>query len=523
MSIQVEPPKRRTPVDSPASVTRRRANSSRAASKAATRSIAHRGRHTSPRGDGFGKFTGVTLLSIFPGLGLVAAGRRRLGSIIVLGSIITLIILALIGLGGNAVNHALDIATNPTKLALAAGALVLLAAAWCMTVVAAAWRAKPIMPTTLQRIFGSGLVCVTCLAVAAPGMVGAKYAVITRKTLTSVGADSAARVSGAAVPDAKKKDPWANQPRVNLLLLGSDAGADRTGTRTDSMMVASIDTKSGKTTLIGLPRSLQKAPFPADNPLYQKYPNGFQNCSESSCLLNAIWREADTNNADLFKDIKNPGLYTIRGVISEITGLRIDAYTVINLSGFKSLVNAMGGVTVNVTQRLPIGSDPITGWVEPGKRKLDGEEALWFSRSRKSTDDYDRMRRQRCMVGNLVDQANPTKLLAAYPELSKVVQDNIETDIPPSEFKAWAILVKRMQSGGIQSLPLTSSVINTVNPDFDQIRQFIDEGLNPAPSEKSSAGGPDKPAVSASASPTEKATSEAPTDLTKPQENDAVC
>ncbi|MGL5828956.1 MAG: LCP family protein, partial [Angustibacter sp.] len=396
MSVQVEPPKRRAPVASRPSVTRRRGASTKPGGRAAARAIAHRGRHTSPRGDGFGKFTGVTLLSVFPGLGLVAAGRRRIGAVIVLVTTLTLITLAVIALGGDAVGHTIDIATNPTKLAFIIILLILVAAGWCMTVVAASWSAKPVMPTPIQRIMGSGLVCITCLAVAAPGMVGAKYAFITRKTISSVGSDSAARVDGAALPDSKKKDPWAKQPRVNLLLLGSDAGESRVGIRTDSMMVASIDTKNGKTTLIGLPRSLQNAPFPADSPLAEVWPDGFDCGSE--CLLNAVWRQADSDRRDLFPGVKNPGLITLRGVITEITGLRIDAYTIINLNGFKSLVNAMGGVTVNVTQRLPIGTDPITGWIEPGRRKLDGNDALWFSRSRESTDDYDRMRRQRCMV-----------------------------------------------------------------------------------------------------------------------------
>ncbi|MGL5828750.1 MAG: LCP family protein, partial [Angustibacter sp.] len=144
-------------------------------------------------------------------------------------------------------------------------------------------------------------------------------------------------------------------------------------------------------------------------------------------------------------------------------------------------------------------------------------------------DDYDRMRRQRCMVGNLVDQANPTKLLAAYPELAKVVQDNIETDIRPAEFKAWAILVKRMQAGGIQSLPLTNEVINTVDPNFEEIRQYIDSGINPEPSETSAEPEDSPSAAPPSSSPKSSADSaagstEEPTaDLTKPQENNSVC
>ncbi len=67
-------------------------------------------------------------------------------------------------------------------------------------------------------------------------------------------------------PDVEKPDPWADQPRVNVLLIGSDAGADRTGVRPDTMILASIDTASGNTVLFSLPRSLQHAPFAGGTP-----------------------------------------------------------------------------------------------------------------------------------------------------------------------------------------------------------------------------------------------------------------
>ena len=81
-------------------------------------------------------------------------------------------------------------------------------------------------------------------------------------------------------------DPWAKKPRLNLLLLGGDAGKGRTGTRTDTVIVASIDTKTGNTTLVSLPRNTGRMPFPADSPLHKYYPNGFT--------------DGDGNNAEYF-------------------------------------------------------------------------------------------------------------------------------------------------------------------------------------------------------------------------------
>ena len=73
--------------------------------------------------------------------------------------------------------------------------------------------------------------------------------------------------------DPDEPDPWADIPRVNIALLGSDAGRDRIGVRTDSMMVVSIDTRTGDALLIGIPRNLENVPIPDGNPLSRLWPN----------------------------------------------------------------------------------------------------------------------------------------------------------------------------------------------------------------------------------------------------------
>jgi len=357
---------------------------------------------------------------------------------------------------------------------------------------------------------------------------------VQRDLVTSVFADQSnvPTADGAAKPRSEQKDPWKDIPRVNLLLLGSDAGADRTGVRTDSMMVVSIDTKTGNTVLIGLPRNLQRVPFPESNPLHAYWPNGFDCGSE--CLLNAVWNQASVQHPDLFRGNPNPGLTTTRDVISEITGLRIDTYATINLAGFQGLVNAMGGVDVNVTRRIPIGGGhnqrtgaalPITGWIEPGRQHLNGYKALWFSRSREGSDDYDRMRRQRCMVGNLVDQVNPVSLLAKYADLANVLKKNVTTDIQQDQLQAWVTLTQRMKNGKITSLPFTSNVISTVHPDYPAIREYVHDAIYPKPASKptstatGTAGTSTKPTIPQATRPTEAGDS----DSKNAQDLSAVC
>ncbi|WP_426564581.1 LCP family protein [Angustibacter sp. McL0619] len=493
-------------------------------------SARQRGRHASSYGDGFGRFAGITTLALLPGAGLIATGRRRFGFLLLLLAGLALAALTVVALSGGVVEKALTVAVSPDSLLAVAVVAMLVGAVWCLTILATAWRARPERPSPFQGVVGLVLVFALCALVAAPSAKGAQLAMVQRDLVTSVFADQgASQPADAAKPKAKAKDPWQDVPRVNMLLIGSDAGADRTGVRSDSMMVASINTKTGDTVLIGLPRNLQNVPFPESNPLHAVWPNGF-NCG-NECLLNAVWQQAAAVHPDLFHGDPNPGLTTTRAVIGEVLGLRIDGYTIVNMAGFQGLVDAMGGVVVNVPRDIPIGGHdsagnnvPIAGYVKAGRHRLNGYHALWFSRSRLDSDDYDRMRRQRCMVSALVDQTNPVRLLGQYTALAQVLKDNFSTDIKQDQLKAWVTLVERIQKGKITSLPLTSKVINTVHPDFEQIRSYVAQSVDPAKPSKTS-----KPTSTATASgtatktPNPTSTELGSTDSTSAQDVSSVC
>ena len=92
------------------------------------------------------------------------------------------------------------------------------------------------------------------------------------------------------------------------------------------------------------------------------------------------------------------------------TGLKINYWVLIDLKGFESLVNSVGGITMDVYRRVPIGggSTKIYGYVRAGKnRHLDGREALWFARSRSDSSDYDRILRQKCVMRAMLNQLDP--------------------------------------------------------------------------------------------------------------------
>jgi anionic cell wall polymer biosynthesis LytR-Cps2A-Psr (LCP) family protein len=157
----------------------------------------------------------------------------------------------------------------------------------------------------------------------------------------------------------------------------------------------------------------------------------------------------------------------------------------------------MGGVTVTVTERLPIGGlladgtrVPPVGYIEPGTQKLGGEKALWYARSRRDSTDYDRMIRQRCLIGAMVRQAEPLTVLKHFQELASATKTLAETDIPRSVLPDMISLGDRMHGGGsIHSVAFVPPVIYTGNPNYARIRALVKAALvkpaakaTPAPS-----------------------------------------
>src|SRR5262249_30439252 len=134
---------------------------------------------------------------------------------------------------------------------------------------------------------GAFVVTVLCAGVASP-FAFAAYTVDAQRTLL----DALFPSSGADTPtgdvEAIKK------PRINIFLVGSDAGEGRIGTRTDTMVVASVDTRSGEHTLFSLPRNIPHAPFPPDSAMAKQFPKGFGNPQyPSSGLLNGVYAFGD--------------------------------------------------------------------------------------------------------------------------------------------------------------------------------------------------------------------------------------
>ena len=93
----------------------------------------------------------------------------------------------------------------------------------------------------------------------------------------------------------------------------------------------------------------------------------------------------------------------------------------VNLEGFKDLVDAVGGVTLNVRSPIPVGGlgSDVTGYIQPGVRKLDGHDTLWYSRAREGSDDYSRMARQKCVMNAMLHQISPQSAVMNFQKIAE--------------------------------------------------------------------------------------------------------
>lgn len=431
------------------------------------------------------------LSTIWPGLGLLRTRRRWSGIALALGAAATVVIVLFMLFSGGIITGAAKFATRRgllTLLVLIIGGALLWIGGILLTSRETAGRRWSPKMTWAHRAFTAAMV----LVVALPAAQAVRYVVVTRSAFDKIFTDRYDGRGAKARGPGGGSDPWKDVPRVNILLLGSDAGSDRWEQRTDSIMVVSVDTKTGDSTLISIPRNLQKAPFPADNPLHALFPNGY-NCPErgrgAECMVNGIWVEANSHKDKFPSDEANPGLNTTREVVGEITGLQIDYTTVVDMSGFQQLVDAMGGVYINVPgpePGIPIGGKvsggrvvpgSITGYIKPGYQKLDGRLAMWYSRSRVAGTDDDRMRRQRCMVNALIAQSDPFKMVTKFTDIMDAAGDNIRIDVKQDELPAFAELVDRMKSGNSRTVNVTDSVKHW-DPDYAKIRSMVKSAVD---------------------------------------------
>ncbi len=417
----------------------------------------------------------VLLTVALPGSGHLAAGSRTVGRLALRAW--------LVGVGALLLALAGWFVARDLLLALLTRPLVLSLLAVLLLVVAVAW---PALVIDAWRLGQAGLVAARDRRRVA--LVAAAAALVTSLPLFGVGTRvwAAGDLIGTVFTSGPPSPTVGG--RYNVVLLGGDAGPDRVGLRPDSVTLASIDADSGRTVLFSLPRNLENIPFAPGSAAARALPQGWS-CGDD-CLLNAIYGWGTEHRA-LFPDAADPGAEAMKQAVSGITGLHVNYYVIVDLAGFRALIDAMGGVDLTVGSRVPIGggTSRVSGYIQPGHQHLDGYHALWYARSRQGASDYVRMARQRCVMTAMVNQLDPTTLLARFQDVAAAGKDVVSTDIPGSQLPAFLQLGSKAKSQRITSVQFVPPLITPARPDYGVIRSTIRTALDASRKDEPDQGG----------------------------------
>lgn len=285
--------------------------------------------------------------------------------------------------------------------------------------------------------------------------------------------------------------------RWNVVLFGGDAGKGRSGLRTDAMVLVSVDRRTGDVALVSVPRNLARLPMP-EGPLRDTFPKGWTD------LANAFYGYVARNPA-LGDGTEQAPANALKGALAEALGVPIDNYVLVDMGGFIDVIDALGGVQVTLSKRIPSPGNPyeakhgVPEFLGPGKVQLDGTTALAYARSREGDSDYRRMERQRCLLASAARQVSPTDLLRRYDDLLKAMERSVRSDLTPEQARQLVDLYARVDRGAIRSLGLAPPLVNTGAPNYAEVRRLVAETLAPPAPETTA---PTAPAATAGRAPT---------------------
>ncbi len=427
---------------------------------------------------GFGSVLALTVLgAVLPGTAHLAAGRRKVGAALLLLFLLLVGAGAWLATGGR--QEVLRVAVDTGALRWVLIGAAALGLVWLVVVVSGYRALLPRGTRPWQKGLGALVVALLCAGVAGPAYLVVQFAAAQRDLVDNVFAD---RESATIPTPVEGPDPFGNREEINFLLLGGDGGVGREGVRTDTVIVANVQTGTGRTTLFSLTRNLEDLPFPADSPLAEVYPDGFEAGSEAESLLNAVYRNGPEWYPDVLGPTDDPGADFLKLGVGEALGLDIDYFVLVNLEGFARLVDALGGITVNVNYFVPVngieGQELPDAYIAPGPdQHMDGTRALDYARGRYGLSDYLRMDRQRCVIDAIVDAADPVTVLSRYRQLAATTQDIVSTDLPQSLLDDVVDLAFRVKGQTIRSVVFDDTVIDPAYPDYDLIRSLVQQAL----------------------------------------------
>lgn len=274
-------------------------------------------------------------------------------------------------------------------------------------------------------------------------------------------------LDGGAATKAAEIPQWDGKERVNILLMGVDRrGMKNNGLpRSDSMMLVSVD------------------------PLTKRY--------DLFSILRDTYVDIPGNGSSRINSaIVDGGPELAMKTVSQFTGLPVDRYVITDFEGFKALIDAVGGVELDVEKNMYY-HDPTDKGVydinlKKGLQQLDGNKALQYVRFRHdATSDYTRTERQRKLLAAIANQMKNGTTLIQLPSILKEVTPYVQTNIGSMDMlklSALGLSLNTQSPGNYQLPPMgmfreSHKAGSVLVPDVDQIQSFIQEKLQPPTAE----------------------------------------
>jgi LCP family protein required for cell wall assembly len=283
----------------------------------------------------------------------------------------------------------------------------------------------------------------------------------------------AASAGTAAAPSPV---PWNGTGRLNVLLIGTDKRPNEGTWNTDTLIVASIDPASRQVAMFSLPRDTVGVPLPAI-PARSVFGATF------GLKINALFGQARAR-PDLFP---GGGYQALKETIGFLYGIPINYFVEVDFGGFKTVVDALGGVTINV--QVPVVDDYYPGeagtlrvYIPTGVQHMTGSQALVYARSRHGSTDFDRASRQQRVILSLRQQADFATLIQRLPDLVQSTSKAVKTDYPISKLPQLIDLASRIDTANLRSFVFSPPYygvegypggIYTLSPNVDRIRAAV--------------------------------------------------
>ncbi|PAB60861.1 LCP family protein [Anaeromicrobium sediminis] len=244
--------------------------------------------------------------------------------------------------------------------------------------------------------------------------------------------------------------------KINILAVGVDAKNLKNSqkARTDTMMLASIDTDTKEISVISIPR-------------------------DSRVVIRGRSKKDKINHAHVYG-----GMELTKKAVKDLLGVPIDYYVKINYEGLGKVVDTLGGIEVDVPMNMkyydPYADPPLRINIKKGKQVLDGDKAMQFVRFRKGykNQDLGRIQAQQMFINAIIKKVKSPSIIVKFPRLIKTFSSYVDTDMPLSTMTYLAIMAKDFDLGSIQmtTIPGDVKTINGVSyfiPDLDGVKELV--------------------------------------------------